>query len=262
MAGVFPPGCRGDHWSPVFRFLRGSNRQSKPAFAGDRWSPLRDLQKGGRMDAVGAATDFRGSADNAGRLRSTGVGATIGRPFFVSSVAAIVKAKPRLRATGGRPYGICKKGDAWTLSGRRELGCLRGHASSLPPVCVARRRDCRLLSCLVPLFFCPSTIPPSPLATAPFTQGSLSFFVPRFFSLLTSSFPTSFTGCPISAMRRSRGFRFPIGEEPDFPAPLCHIVAPQLSPRLYPRCPPGDTAHQIKTKKFVFTVLTNPPRRV
>ena len=47
MPGACPPECRGDHWSPVFRFFSGGNRQGEAAFAGDHWSPLRDLQKGG-----------------------------------------------------------------------------------------------------------------------------------------------------------------------------------------------------------------------
>ena len=43
----------------------------------------------------------------------------------------------------------------------------------LPPVCAARRRDCRSPA-LTPLcLFSSFTIPQSPSATAPFTQGSL-----------------------------------------------------------------------------------------
>lgn len=69
--------------------------RARPTFRGDGTHFFRGA---GRPPACSGR---RGGAE---RLRSTGVGATTGRPFSVSSATAIVKAEPYLRATCGRPY--------------------------------------------------------------------------------------------------------------------------------------------------------------
>ena len=176
------PLHKGAFFSCSAPFPRGGNRQSEAAFAGDRWSPLLDLQKGERMDTIGAAVDFRWGRTVPGvcaarrrGCRSPVLTHSVFFLFYNPSVAfgdsslytrepfshallpfhaaATVKASPYLRATDGRPYGICKRGNAWTLSWRRWISGGRGDAGRLRSTGVGATatvcsRQCGVVGCL------------------------------------------------------------------------------------------------------------------